>query len=93
MAWDVASFKAAYPEFEATPDAIVLRALTDATKSNDPAVFGSKIDRAVALTTAHDLSLSSFGTQSRLGTDSARTTYLAEWERLAQQCAGGAWLL
>ena len=92
MAWTAATYKAAYPEFAATPDAQVTAALNSATLRCDSRLFGASIDDAIGLLAGHLLSISPSGQQSRLASDSADTTYYQEWLRLARVGAGGPWI-
>ncbi|HSN27175.1 MAG TPA: DUF4054 domain-containing protein [Kofleriaceae bacterium] len=92
MAWTAASYKAAFPEFAATPDAQVTAALNSAALRCDSRLFGATIDDAVALLAGHLLSISPSGQQSRLDSDSADTTYYREWLKLAGVAGGGPWL-
>jgi hypothetical protein len=91
VAWTAASFKARWPEFEPTDDAIVEGALADAVLANDARLFGARTDEAVAYYAADILSLSPGGQQARLAKNEITTTYRAMWERLARVAAGGAW--
>ena len=93
MAWTVDTFKAAFDEFSATPDAKVARALAEGVDSCDERVFGTSYDTAVAYWAAHVISTSPGGQQSRLASDLGDTTYLKRWENLAQKKAGGAWAI
>jgi hypothetical protein len=85
-----ASLTARFPEFANTESAVVTAAIAEATEECDERVFGDSYDHAVALLAAHKLSVSPYGQQARLKADAdGRTTYLAEWERLARRRAGG----
>ena len=90
MSWTATTFKAAKPEFGATPDAVVTTALTDAADECDERVFGATYDQAVGLLAAHKLSIAPGGQPARLkGMAPGDTTYLLEWKRLARKKAGG----
>jgi hypothetical protein len=91
--WDVATFKARWREFDATDDATLGSALAEAARRCDPRLFGVRTDDAVGLMAAHLLSISPFGTQARLDSDEADTTYRREWLTLARAAAGGPWTI
>ena len=83
MAVTVASFKAEYQEFDATPDAVVQAKLNAAVHRLDERIFGPRYDDAVSLFAAHLLALSPGGATGRLegaaSSDSwERTTYGSE---------------
>lgn len=91
MAVTVASFQAEYPEFVATPEAVVQAKLNAAVRRLDARMLGARYDDAVSLFTAHLLVLSPGGATGRLekGATSdawASTTYGAE---LSTMLSGG----
>lgn len=97
MPFDAATFKARYPEFAPTPDALVTATLADATARIDSRLLSTaNFNAAVGLLTAHLLSISPFGQQARLegekepsgGTGS---TYNSELKRLLRLAGGGPW--
>ena len=98
MAHTAATFKARYtPTFDATSDAKVTLVLAEATRRTDLRVFGDRFDEAVALRTAHILSLDPGGQMARLsgvsmGEDSLRlTAYGSDLQKLIRERGGGAW--
>lgn len=91
MAWTATTFKAAYAEFAPTDDAVVARALADAARGCDARIFGDRLDEAVALRAAHNLSSAPSGQQARLAANLGDTTYWQRWLQLARECAGGPW--
>jgi Protein of unknown function (DUF4054) len=89
-----ADLAARFPEFGPTVTdfpAAVQAAIDEAYIRCDARVFNTRIDDAAAYMAAHLLSISSYGQQARLQSDKASSTYLAEWERLAQSVAVGPW--
>jgi len=92
MGWSAASFKAARPEFAPVADARVEAALQDAERLCDVRLFRADHDAAVSARAAHILAVSPHGMQARMEPAAdGKTTYLAEWERLARARAGGPW--
>lgn len=101
MAWDLTAYKAAYPEFAATPDVELQNSLDAAARRCDPRLFAatnvlslgtvSAVDEAIGLMAAHILAVSPFGMQARLASDDGSSTYLTRWRQLARQVAGGPW--
>lgn len=96
MTLSLAAFRVRYNEFEVYSDALCTAAIAEAAEECDPRIFGATtgVDIAVGLLAAHKLSISPGGQQARLeakGGDGT-TTYLAEWNRLAQKRAGGPWV-
>jgi hypothetical protein len=89
----VADFKERFTEFSPTADALVSRALGEATRRTSAAVFGERFDDAVALRAAHLLAISPQGTTARLEGAAPgsleSTTYGAELKQLMRECAGG----
>lgn len=94
MTLSLAAFRARYDEFTVYSDALCTAAIAEAVDECDERIFGTTgYDIAVGLLAAHKLSISPGGQQARLeakGGDGT-TTYLAEWQRLAQKRAGGPW--
>ena len=88
MAVTYSAFIAERPEFGAVPEAQITAALASAVRRCNAAHFGADLDDAVSLYAAHLLSLSPYGKPARK-TDSAESTYLIEWQRLARARAGG----
>ena len=93
MSWTPASFRARFPEFTALSDAQIQLALNEGVNHNDPRVFQQTIDDAVGYYAADALALSPGGQNARLQKNDIKTTYRAQWERLAQQAAGGPWAI
>lgn len=91
MAWDVASFKLAFPEFEPTEEPLVSQALADASREFDPRVCGELTDRLIGLKAAHYLAIAPFGQGSRTKKATSVTTYSLTIEDLLQTKAGGPW--
>lgn len=86
---DRATFRAQYPEFDATPDALVDAKLADATRRTDADAFGEDADAAIGLYAAHLLEISPQGRPARKeGADKGEDLYYLEWKRLAQQRLG-----
>ena len=93
MTVTVASFKARWAEFSATPEATVEAALAEATRRTDANGFGDRFDDAVALLAADQLSVGAFGQQARLdpkGGDGT-TVYMAALKQLRRERCGGGW--
>ena len=92
MAYTATTFKAAYTEFANVADARVTLELANATRRCNATVFGDDFDAAVALLTAHLLSLSPFGQRGTQDETANTTRYWDEWKRLARARAGGPWV-
>jgi hypothetical protein len=63
----------------------------DAARGCDARIFGDRLDEAVALRAAHNLSSAPSGQQARLAANLGDTTYWQRWLRLARECGGGPW--
>ena len=93
MALTATGFKTAFAEFSSAPTTVVQRALDESYRELSPDVFGERLDDAVGYLAAHKISTAPFGTQARMVTDDKTTTYMIEFDRIADQCAGGPWLM
>ena len=87
---DLSTFRARHPEFANVADGLITIALADAWRRVSPAVYGTQIDRAHALTTAHDLASAPWGYQARLeGTKDGSTVYSGALQRLIEEVGAG----
>jgi len=84
---NVADFRARHPEFRPLTDDQITTALTDATGSIDPEVYGAKMERAIALKTADILARTPFGLSQRLVSDKGETYYANELKQLQREIA------
>ena len=66
MSVTLASLRERYPEIEATPDAVVTRAIGEATRRTHASVFGERRDDAIALRAMHLLAVSPQGINARI---------------------------
>ena len=106
MTATAATLRARFPEYAATPDAVVTAALAEATRRTSAAVFSAAdvFDDAVTLRACHLLALSPGGHHARLegaavtspsflAADLGRTTYGASLLALMRERAGGPHML
>jgi hypothetical protein len=82
-------FLETYPEFLAAPPAMIDRALADALEHVDADTFGTRLDVAHGLATAHLLALSPYAQEARIAGDDARTTYSVQLDRMRGVAAIG----
>ena len=93
MAVTVASLTERYPEIGPTPEAVVTRAIAEATRRTSAKALGARFDDAVALRAMHLLALSPQGLNARV--DGAppgsleSTMYGGELKQLLREAAGG----
>ncbi len=99
MAWTPTTFRARWPEYGPTSDALITSAITDAGVRVDARLFGDETDAAVGLLAAHLLAISPQGAgMNRMATgdkaddQDGDSTYNAEFKRIARRKAGGPWL-
>lgn len=89
---DLASFRTRYPEFASAEDAQVQASLDDAATVlpvSGAQPWGAYYDQAHGLLAAHRLSISPWGMQARLDSNSADTTYGATFQKLLRQVTAG----
>jgi len=91
MAVTLASFRAAFPEFEVADAALVQAKLDEAVLALDERVFGVRFDEAVQYFAAHRLAISPFGQNARLVAKDGSTTYGEAYAGIQRACAGGGW--
>jgi hypothetical protein len=90
----LASLRERYPEIEATPDAVVTRAIGEATRRTHASVFGERRDDAIALRAMHLLAVSPQGINARI--EGAKpgsmesTLYGCELLQIIREACGGA---
>lgn len=92
MAWTLLTFRARWPEFEPTSDAMVTSALAEAYDETDERVCGASFELAVGLLAGHKLAISQFGQAARLVAKDGSTTYETQRKALGQNKAGGFWV-
>lgn len=91
MAWTPTTFRARWPEFTATPDALVQPALDEAARSVDPRLFAAQTDDAVGWLAADLIARSPGGENARLVAKDGTTTYGDRFRVIARGRAGGGW--
>lgn len=94
MAVTVASLTERFPEIGPTPEAVVTRAISEATRRTSLAALGARYDDAVALRAMHLLAVSPQGLNARLDTKPSdnplrASTYGQELLALQREAAGG----
>lgn len=94
MAVSVASLTERFPEIGPTPEAVVSRAIAEATLRTSAKAFGDRYDDAVALRAMHLLAISPQGLNARLETKAGdnplmMSTYGTELLQLMREAAGG----
>lgn len=94
MAVTVASLTERYPEIGPTPEAVVTRAIAEATRRTSLAALGDRFDDAVSLRAMHLLAVSPQGLNARLDTKPSdnplmASTYGQELLALQRETCGG----
>ena len=79
---NLATFRARFPEFSKTTDAQVSAALDQSQATTDAVVFGALTDAAHGYMAAHLLCAWPGGKDTRIKGEAFVTTYLAERQRL-----------
>lgn len=92
MSLTASTFKARWPEFDATTNERITTALAVAATQVNAVLFtGELLDHLTGLLAAHALCVSPFGRPGK-AKESGRSAYLEEFERIARNKAGGPWL-
>lgn len=82
---DTATFKAQFPEFATTPDALVSIFLVNAAAQLDTTVWGSYLDQGIAYKAAALLAASPNGqSMARIASDPTRSTYSVRFDEMVR---------
>lgn len=84
-----AEFKALFPEFSKTPDALVQSRLNWAELRTPLAIWGDKLEQGVGLLAAHFLTLLPQAKDLRKGEQPGATMYMRERARLNKIVSSG----
>lgn len=79
----VATFKASFPEYTGSPDALVQRCIDTAEREADPGICGANWVDLVQFKTARYLALSPYGRKMQLVNKDGSTLYDADIERIS----------
>ena len=95
MAMNAARFLQDYPEFKNTAAELIDKKIQSATKRINATVWADLTNEGIMILTAHLLSVSPEGDQSRLkpispaGKENKVTIYQMEWERMKREVTLG----
>ncbi len=89
MAVTVQRFQKAFPEFKGTEYQLVQQKLNHAILRLNATVFGTFLDDAVMLLTAHLLAISPMGEKVRLNKDMSDTIYNRELKQIKKEVTIG----
>lgn len=89
MSVSVTSFREAYPDFRGTSTPLIAAKIKAAKLKVAPRIWGTRADEGVMLYTAHLLSISPSGEQSRLKLENRGTEYKTEFEEMRRAAAFG----
>lgn len=79
MAVTMASLRAAHPEFEDSPDAVVQDSIDKATNQLDSATFGDLLDDATEWLSCWLIVTSPYSRDKKMGLNSDQATYWARY--------------
>ena len=89
MSISIRQFKAQFPEFRTTPDAVISRGLSDALLQINVSLWGTKADLGQKYLAADLIALSPPGEKARLKKNENITTYEKVYNRLKMQVTVG----
>lgn len=89
MAVSVLQFKAEFPEFANTENALIQSRLTMATARVNSTVWGSRQNDGIKMLAAHLIALSPLGEQAKLKHENRGTIYGDQFEAMKSEVAFG----
>lgn len=89
MAVTVLQFKAEFPEFDNTENAVIQSRLSMASRQINATVWGAKTNDGIKMLAAHLIALAPLGEQAKLRHENRGTIYGDQYEALKAQVAYG----